>query len=313
MTTILLTLGVNGTQVVNSPLSRSELEDTLGLLHNDFEILWSSNADNASLRLIAKYNDTTINEYLLSAINCAARETTALPEPIPADPRSMSVIDQEGTGVQGYQNNDGIWHYSAHLKNERIYEFGARVQEDVVHNLEKIRDCIDVLGTLANFADSTCSLFPPAPVEPVEQSVEHPIDLPDLTAPISKKTAQKRLEGLLGTGQPEDVEPPFNNPGTFLMLKEGSTKPMQVILTGDGEVLRDIGFLSLLKKKYDRDIQIGPVDGNIRTVKVKRHLAKRYLEIVRSILLDCKLVQNYEISTDEYVPNNAQYAQYIFL
>lgn len=311
MTTILLTLGTAGTQVVNSPLSRAELHDVLGLLSNDFEIIWASDQPDSSLRLIDLRHDTAVNEYLLSIIMANPTPNSPLPEPIPVDPRSMSVINLEGTGIQGLQTNDGLWHYSAHLKHERIYEFDATTQEDVIANLEKIRAAVDVLEMLANFSDSTCNLFPASSPETVETPESDATVLPDLTTPINKKDARDRLEGLLGTGHPEPA--PAVIPGTFLMLKEGTTKPMQVILRGDGEVLRDIGFLALLDKKYERDIQVSPETGKIRTVKIKRHLAKRYLEVVRSILLDCSLVQNYEIVTDEYIPNNALYADHIFL
>lgn len=323
MITVLIHFVGRPSRKITTPLSRQEVEGIVQMFDASPEIncRWATTAENSPVMINGAGGDADIEEFFVEALSNASSAASVLNDdinlPMP-DPRTVELIDANGDGIRSLPTGDGRWQVEAFADHRPIYSVSLSTRQETESSIDILASQIATLNSVHQFLSSVEADFPDAPYSSTDEPEEGIEQLPDLTAPLDKQTAYNRLEKLMGKGNsgtsaPAAI-PEIKRPGgTFLFLREGASAPLQIILNGDGEQLKDIGFLDQLKKKFPRDIELVGVEGTIRTVKIRKHAAKKYLEMIRAILLDCNLVQNYEIESAEYLPEEMGKVPMFFL
>lgn len=311
MITVLIHFVGRPSRKITTPLSRQEVEGIVQMFDASPEIncRWATTAENSPVMITGAGGDADIEEFFVEALSNAGSAASVLNNdidlPMP-DPRTVDLIDENGDGIRSLPTGDGRWQVEAFADHRPIYSVSLSTRQETETSIDLLAAQFNTLSAVHQFLSSVARDFPDAPYHSTDEPEELMEQLPDLTAPLDKNTVYSRLEQLMGKGAAEQSAPMpvIKRPGgTFLFLREGASTPLQIIMNGDGERLKDIGFLDQLKKKFPRDVELTGVEGTIRTVKIRKHAAKKYLEMIRAILLDCSLVQEYEIESAEYVPS----------
>jgi len=323
MITVLIHFVGRPSRKITTPLTRQEVEGIVQMFDASPEIncRWATSAETSPVMITGAGGDADIEEFFVEALSNAGSAASALNDdtnlPMP-DPRTVDLIDPNGDGIRSLPTGDGRWQVEAFADHRPIYSVSLSTRQETETSIELLCSQIATLNSVQQYLSSVAADFPDAPYSSTDEPEEVIEPLPDLTVPLDKKTTCDRLEKLMGKNTPSQVAPApmpeIKRPGgTFLFLREGAAVPLQIIMKGDGEQLKDIGFLDQLKKKFPRDVELTGVEGTIRTVKIRKHAAKKYLEMIRAILLDCSLVQEYEIESAEYVPSEIGKAPRFFL
>lgn len=306
MTPVLISLEGRKAIVTKTSLARPEINELIDAMGPEIthRFIYTSQTSPVTIR---GTGDAAIEAFLLSSLEGESNpEEEFFPEPvfIPTDPCLVDVVNSEGTGITSVME-DGSYLWTAYHEHREVYQVMFTTQEDALATIGKLDADIAVMTDLKAIITGLIKDFPPRSTNPPQV---------DLTAPISKEAARKRMGSLLAPVDPAPHTEAPNYTATFLLQMEGSHAPLQILIHGDGERLRDIGYLHQLQSKYPKEVSYTPeYQVGLSMVSIPRKMGKCYIETLRSILIDCNLVQDYSIESIEYVPSQTVLPEHIRL
>lgn len=316
MRTVLIAFADRQSKRFTATVPQEKIDEALSFVGDLIKWRYASNEHNAPL-MITGYGDEGVEDLIQDYLTGEYTDPVA-PVYHEPDPREVNAIDDRGTGISGELIPNGAWAFKAFFIGRPIYLAEVITGSECENVLNELSGQISELNRLLNFIRSISDKFTPADNALVSPVGQEQVDLPDFTAPINKKAAMERMGRLLGNSTDKVEQLPealAQRPGTFLVSKEEPGSPcLQIVAVGDGELLKDMGFLALLLRKYPDDIKVIGEDGHIRRVTFSQRIAQSgYMVALRSILVDANLTDKYTLESKSWEGVNVNLSNYMLL